>query len=93
MQISLADGTSPAHLDGTTTGIVVMAVVMFVALTLFISLVYWSAREPRDKRGHRQSAGGRGSAGTAGRPVTSPGGQGAPHLLVSHAEHEEASGS
>lgn len=93
MQLSLADGTSPAHLDGTTTGIVVMVVVMFVALTLFISLVYWSAREPRDRKGHRQSARGQGSAGAAERPVTSTGGQGAPRLLVDHAEHEEASSS
>jgi hypothetical protein len=91
MQLSLADGTSQAHLDGTTTGIVVMVVVMFVALTLFISLVYWSAHEPGDRKGHRQSA--RGSAGAAERPVTGAGSQGAPRLLVDHAEHEEASSS
>jgi hypothetical protein len=47
MQLSLADGTTQAHLDGTTTGIVVMVIVMFIALALFISLIYWSAREPR----------------------------------------------
>jgi hypothetical protein len=93
MQFSLADGTTQAHLDGTTTGIVVMVVVMFVALALFISLVYWSAREPGDRRGHRQSAWGQDSVGAVGRPVTSAGGQGAPHLLVDHAEPEEVSGS
>jgi hypothetical protein len=93
MQFSLADGTSQAQLDGTTTGIVVMVIVMFAALALFISLVYWSAREPGDRKGHQQSVRGQGSVGAVGRPVTSAGGQGAPYLLVDHAEPEEVSGS
>jgi cytoskeletal protein RodZ len=89
MQLSLADGTSPAHLDGTTTGIVVMAVVMLIALGLFIGLVYWSAREPRVSPAHQQPASGRGLSGAAQRPVTSTASQGASYLLVDHAEHEE----
>jgi hypothetical protein len=90
VQLNLADGTSPAHLDGTTTGIVVMVVVMLPALALFIALIYWSARDPGDRKGHRQSA----TAGAAARPVTNAGGYGAPLLLVDHVERdEEASGS
>ena len=49
MQLSLAAGTTQAHLDGTTTGIVVMVIVAFLALSLFISLVYWADREPRGR--------------------------------------------
>jgi hypothetical protein len=49
MQHSLAAGTTQAHLDGTTTGIVVLAIVALLALVAFISVIYWAAREPRPR--------------------------------------------
>ena len=54
MQLDLAAGTTQAHLDGTTTGIVVMVIVMFIALALFISVIYWADREPRRPPGGSQ---------------------------------------
>ena len=86
MQLILAEGTSPAHLDGTTTGIVVMVIVMLIALAFFIGLIYWAARDPADTKSHRRTALGQGPGGAAGRPVAKAGGQGAPHILVDHDE-------
>jgi hypothetical protein len=49
MQLILAAGTTQAHLDGTTTGIVVMVILAFLALILFISLIFWADRAPRSR--------------------------------------------
>ena len=54
MQFSLAAGTTQAHLDGTTTGIVVMVILAFLALILFISVIFWAARAPRRPPGQSQ---------------------------------------
>jgi hypothetical protein len=86
----LAEGTPPARLDGTTTGIVVMIVVMLPALAFFIGLIYWSARPSAPGgAGQPQPAIGQSSAGAAERPVRSSAGHGAPPLLVEHVEHDE----
>ena len=85
MQFYLAAGTSQAHLDGTTTGIVVMMAVMLPALAVFIGAIYWSARVPHANRSHRPAT-SLGSAGTAGRPLASARGDG---LLVDHAGHDQ----
>jgi hypothetical protein len=49
MQTSLAAGTRQAHLDGTTTGIVVMVILAFLALILFIAVIFWADRAPRSR--------------------------------------------
>jgi hypothetical protein len=89
VHLYLADSTSQAHLDGTTTGIVVMIVVMLPALAFFIGLIYWSARDPGDRKGHLQPAGGQGAVGAAERPMATAGGHGASRLLADPVEHGE----
>lgn len=69
MHLHLAEGTSLAHLDGTTSGIVWMIFVMLPALGLFLGVIYWAAREPRTSKGQLQLAGGQGGAGAAERTV------------------------
>lgn len=106
MHLNLADTTSQAHLDGTTTGIIVTIVVMIPALAFFIGLIYWSARDSGAKKGHLQPAPSLGSAGAAQQPVSvgsaaATGGSlasgdshAASRLLVDHVGHaEEASTS
>ena len=54
MQLTLAAGTTQAHLDGTTTGIVVMVILAFLALIAFIALIFWADRAPRRPPPSRQ---------------------------------------
>ena len=100
MHLNLADTTSQAHLDGTTTGIIVTIVVMIPALAFFIGLIYWSARGSGDSKGHPQPAPSLGSAGAAEvpvsvgagaaeRPLTNADGHGASALLVDHVQQAE----
>lgn len=101
MHLNLADTTSQAHLDGTTTGIIVTIVVMIPALAFFIGLIYWSARDSGDSKGQLQPATSLGTAGAAGLPqslgsaavaeppLTNADGHGASRVLVDHLGHAE----
>jgi hypothetical protein len=101
VHLNLADTTSQAHLDGTTTGIIVTIVVMIPALAFFIGLIYWSARDSGAKKGQLQPATSLGSAGAAQQPVTvgsaraterplaNADGHAASSLLVDHVGHAE----
>jgi hypothetical protein len=42
--------TTPAQLDGTTTGIVITAVVAVISLAVLIGLVYWANNHPNPKQ-------------------------------------------
>jgi hypothetical protein len=70
MHLHLAAGTPISQLDGTTSGIVWMIVVMLPALGLFLGLIFWAAREPRVSKGQLRMAGGQSGPAAAGPIVT-----------------------
>jgi hypothetical protein len=70
MHLHLAAGTPISQLDGTTSGIVWMIVVMLPALGLFLGLIFWAAREPRASKEQLQVAGGQSGPGAAVPIVT-----------------------
>jgi hypothetical protein len=83
----LAEGTPQSRLDGTTSGIVVLIVVMLPALAFFIGLIYWSARNPG--RGYLPSAGTAGPAEPAEQLVTAASGRPGSRVIVQHVEPDD----
>jgi hypothetical protein len=85
--VQLAEGTPQSRLDGTTSGIVVLVVVMLPVLAFFIGLVYWSARNPG--RGYLPAAGSPAAAEPAEELVTAASGRPGSRVIVQQVEPDD----